>query len=180
MRITLTLLGVWSHADGYHYLRGFGCCTACGCLSQCRDVWVRVHPVQNRDKTVAGTCSRAHTHAADIWKCRESPWQQSRVLSKAIFCDGRLKMGSAGTSDIWWGLTLADGFQTQIFYMFVFLEIFFFSHLLAASEKAKNQTRISLTLGSRAGAGQRQTFSPMRQKSCHPLNGKGSPKTTQK
>lgn len=60
----------------------------------------------------------------------------------------------------------------------IFLEICF-SHSLVASDKAKNQKLMSQTLGFKAGAGQRQSFRPMRQKSFNPLNGIRSPKPIQ-
>lgn len=57
------------------------------------------HQVQNCDKTVTGMCSRAHTRTQQTSE-NVVNLRGNRVKSviKAIFCDGRLKMGSAGTS----------------------------------------------------------------------------------
>lgn len=114
------------HADVYHNVETSE--RTCTC-----------HRVQNCDKSVTGMCSRAHAHSRHLkmlWISVATEW---KVLSKAIFCDGRLKMGSARTSDIRWELALADGFQTQVFYMFIiFLELCF-SHSLVASDKAKTK-----------------------------------------
>lgn len=102
MRITPTLLGIWSHADGYHYLRGFGCCTACRCLSQRQDVWASLHTHAIRCKTVTKpyqVCAAAHTRTQQTSKnVVNLCGNRVKSVIKAIFCDGRLKMGSAGTS----------------------------------------------------------------------------------
>lgn len=58
-------------------------------ITMSRRLRARAHAV--RYKTVTGTCSRAHTRAADIWKCRESPWQQSVI--KSYFLWWQIKNG---------------------------------------------------------------------------------------
>lgn len=181
MRITPTLLGVLSHADGYHYLRGLSCCTVCRYLSQCRDIVAQVHMPsgaklwQNRHRYVQ---PRTHTQQISenvVNLCGN----RVKSVIKGYFLWCQIKKGICRNIrhwHWWWELTLADGFQTQVFYMFItFLEICFY-HSPVASDKAKNQTLISQTLGFKAGAVQRQSFRPMRQKSSNPLNGKRSSK----
>lgn len=129
-------------------------------------------------KTVTGTCSRAHTPVQQyIWKCPESPWQQSVI--KSYFLWWQIKNGICrNIRHLMRDNTGRWLPNTSILHVHIFRDLFF-PLLLAASDKVRNQSRASLTLRFKAGASQRQSFKPMRQESCHLRNGKRSPKSTQ-